>query len=91
MAAAEAALLAGDFAALGRDERDARSDWTWAEGVLTRAAPSLAGADRTPVLLQQAIYRLSSLHPPGAPLASSGTDPVRPQPWGPKSLVDYRW
>ncbi len=91
MAAVEAALLAGDFDHLAGDAARARADWGWAQGVLARAAPSLGGADRAPVLLRQASYRLSWMRPPTGPLPLSGQGPVRPASRGSQPLVDYRW
>ena len=91
LAAAEAALLAGDYEALGGQQGPATSDWGWARAVLAKAAPTASATDRTAALLRQANYRLSLLHPPSGPLRSDPSGPPRSVPPALRTPADYRW
>lgn len=89
VAAAEAELLAGDFADLQGDAAGARAAWSWSLSVLRAAPQARSWADPAPVVLRQATYRLSFAHPPAGPLSEPSR--VRALPKGPRSLTDYRW
>jgi tetratricopeptide (TPR) repeat protein len=89
--AAEAALLAGDFEDLDGDPARAKSDWAWSQAVLTQGPQAVAATDRTAVVLREAAYRLSLLHPPTGPLSAGGPARVRPTSKGQRTPIDYRW
>jgi hypothetical protein len=90
--AAEAALLAGDVEDLAGDAARAAVDWARTRTILTQGPQPVAATDpRTPILLRQAAYRLSSLHPPTGPLSASSSGPVRQPAGAQRGLVDYRW
>jgi tetratricopeptide (TPR) repeat protein len=95
--AAEAALLAGDYEDLAGEPARARSDWAWSRSILAESPQTVAETYRTPVLLRQATYRLSLLHPPTGPLSPRSPSlrdrPVRVRalPKGQRSPADYRW
>ena len=97
VAAAEAALLAGDYDDLDGDAAQARSYWAWSQQVLTQAPLTVADTDRAPVLLRQAAYRLSLLHPPTERLNAKSLSPsggpvrVRALSRAEQSPADYRW
>ena len=60
--------------------------------ILTQGPQPVAATDpRTPILLRQASYRLSSLHPPTGPLPASGAGSVRQPAGAQRGLADYRW
>ncbi|MFI4974063.1 MAG: TIR domain-containing protein [Caulobacterales bacterium] len=92
-AAAEAELLAGDYASLDGKAAQARTWWATADGALRTAPPPLltATADGGP-LLQQLAYRLRFSHPPTGPLLPAGefvtASSVRR---GSPGTIDYRW
>jgi tetratricopeptide (TPR) repeat protein len=89
--ASEAALLAGDAEALSGRPARARQDWTWAQSTLSKAAPTASATDRTPLLLRQANYRLSTFHPPAGPLPASPAGRTRTAPPATRTPADYRW
>jgi tetratricopeptide (TPR) repeat protein len=92
LAAAEAALLAGDVEDMAGDAARAAADWAGTRAILTQGPQPVAATDpRTPILLRQASYRLSSLHPPTGPLPASGAGPVRQPAGAQHGLADYRW
>jgi hypothetical protein len=89
--AAEAALLAGDFADLQGDAARAQGAWSWSAAILRASPQALSWADPTPIVLRQASYRLSFTHPPAGPLSSSSFGRVSESPKRQPSLIDYRW
>ncbi len=92
LAAAEAALLAGDVEDLAGDAARAAADWARTRTILTQGPQPVAATDpRTPILLRQASYRLSSLRPPTGSLSASGPAAVRPTSRGLRDRIDYRW
>ena len=91
VAAAEAAMLAGDYADLQGDAGRAHAAWSWSLSTLRAAPQALSWADATPVVLRQASYRLSFAHPPAGPVSARDPARVRALPRGPRSLTDYRW
>jgi len=88
-AASQAALLAGDHAALG-DAKTAVAAWRQGQALLTRAgALNLPPSDRSRTLLRELAFRLSLLHPPTGPVPTG--PPFASRPASGADLVDYRW
>ncbi|HEY2662006.1 MAG TPA: DUF3856 domain-containing protein [Caulobacteraceae bacterium] len=90
--AAEASLLAGDYASLNAADAEARAHWTRAAAMLDRAgAVALPASDRSHALLRQLGFRLDFAHPPIGRLPGTTARFKVDFRTGAQSHIDYAW